>query len=405
MEDKFSHKIKLEDLIEFPIKRKFIYKTSGYLLNNITNNCENEFFNLKVETNLHFKIILNNNIIFTNDDYFESLKNLDNLNKNFPDPKRPNVNFYEINTFNSKNLCLNKNTLNQITIFYQFYYDKDIENDSNTENTTYLFEQEFSKFFKSNVSDKNKQNINSKNKNTINNIKAHFILSYVKDHKIHNFKTLNFIPFTPYESFKLDKSKITSDIEILNCNVNDKNYKFTEKIKTKIFLCSDPCIDSEENSICKKAFNSGIIPNTGGNFITTIYNNNLKFYAIEFPKSGLDYMITDLKLGYEDDFKKFSQQANTMLFKNYIVKIEVNSTLNEDDSFLFYKKDLVIDKSNALEIINDKDTNYNNDTFIILNAKLICDNSEEITYAEIDKNNENSNCFYKFYFIVSKLKP
>jgi len=400
MEDKHSHKIKLEDLIELPIKRKFIYKTSGYLLNNITSNCENEFFNLKVETNLRFKIILNNHLIFNNDDYFESIKNLNNLNKNSPDPKRPNVNFNEINTFNSKNLCLNKNTLNQITIFYQFYYDKDLENESNTENTTYLFDQEFSKFYKRNIYDKNNLNKNNKNKNSINDTKAHFILSYIKDQKIYNFKTLNFIPFAPYESFKLDKSKITNDIEILNCNVNEKNYKFSEKIKTKIFLCPDTCNDSEENSICKKAFNSGIIPNTGGNFITTIHNHDLKFYAIEFPKSGLDYMITDLKLGYEDDFKKFSQQTNTFLFKNYMVKIEVNSTLNEDDSFLFYKKDLIIDKNNNLENINEKDTNYNNDTFVILNVKVICDNSEEITYGEIDKNNENSICFLIYYFFV-----
>ncbi len=95
LEEKMSYKIKLDRFLKFPIENKFIYKTHGYLINNITSNCEYESMSLKVETNLRFKIILNNNIIFSNDDHFDSLINLDNLNKNSPDPKIQKIDFNE----------------------------------------------------------------------------------------------------------------------------------------------------------------------------------------------------------------------------------------------------------------------------------------------------------------------
>jgi len=381
LEEKMSYKIKLDRFLKFPIENKFIYKTHGYLINNITSNCEYESMSLKVETNLRFKIILNNNIIFSNDDHFDSLINLDNLNKNSPDPKIQKIDFNEISTFNSKKFCLTKNSINQLTILYQFYYEKNKENKSennlhNGKIQNNLFSEEISNFFHS--------------KNSINSKQAYFFLSYVKDKKIINFETTDFIPFVPYENFLLKKSVIYENIEILNCKVEEKNFNFSEKIKTKIFSCPDICSQSDKYSICRKVFENGIIPNTGGNFILTHQNQVIKYYSVEFPKIGLDHMITDIKLGYEDDYKKFSRQANAILFKNHIIKIDVNTFLNEDDSFLFYKKDLIFDKNNFDDINNYNSENINDkkfaeDSYIVINVKIVCENSEELTNLEYFK--------------------
>lgn len=416
LDDKVKHRAKLDELLSYPLHRKFIFKSSGYLINNnFTVNCESDdFFTLKVETNLRFKILLNNNLVFSNDEFFENLKNMNNLNKNSPDSSRKEVNFYEINSFNSKQLCLNKNSLNQITIFYQFYYDRSLEEEEGEEQATNpVFEKHFSKLF-------------SKSKylgSEVNRIKAHFIISYIKHSRLNEFKTTDFLPFAPYEKFKLDKYKILNDLEVLTCQVNEKNLNLKEKIKTKVFVCPESCAEAEKESICHIVYEAGIIPNSGGSFIITKQSENLKYYATELPKAGLDYFITDIKLGYEEDFKKFSHQANVVLFKNYIVKIDVNSTLNEDDSFIFYKKDFVISKGNTdnIENINNRNSNENTnsntneaykntnadvqsnqklenynglDTYVVLNAKVICDNSEELmdnkNQGEFDKSDDNS---------------
>jgi len=416
LEDKKSYKVKLEDLLSFPFERKFIHKASGYIVNNITNNCENESFSFKVETNLRFKIILNNNLIFSNDEYFESLKNLKNLNQNSPDPNRPKVNFNEINTFNSKSICLNKASLNQISIFYQFYYDKGIENELDPNEKMSFFSKEFEKFYFPNNNSNNKNNNEKDNKNIFHsfdnkNLKAHFTLSYVKDKKVFDFKPTDFIPLVPYQNFMLEKPRIIRDSVILSCKATEKSFSFSEKLKTKIFLCPESCAEAQVESICRKANANGVIPASGGSIIITKQNESLKLSAAEFPKLGLDYMITDLKLGYEEDFKKFTQQANSLLFKNYMVKIDVNSTtLNEDDSFLFYKKDLVLRKFNkAAQAQKEEEGNAevvtSDDAYIVLNAKIICDNSEEVSYSSsedgFDKANERSN----YYSLMNLFLP
>ena len=369
LEDKISHKIKLNEIIS-DLKDKFIFKSSGYLINNITKNCENEFFSLKVETNLRFKITINNNFNFDNDEFFENLKNIHNTNLNSPDSSRANVNFYEINTFNSKKICLIKNSLNQISIFSQFYFHKNSE-----ENKINL--NPFEDFFTENKKNKKKE-------------EAHFIISYIKDSKVYEFKTTDFIPFAPFEKFRLDKNTILSDVKVLSCKTTNHEIKLKDIIK-KNFICPEICMESEKNSICRTAYENGVIPNTGGNFIISKKKENLTLYGSELPKIGLDYMITDLKLGYEEDFKKFSQQANTLLFKNYMVKIEVNSTLNEDDSFLFYKKDLIKEKKN---LINEK-------IYIILNAKIICDNTQETSH-DLEQSEKREINNSKIFILINK---
>lgn len=393
LEDKLSYKLKLEELVEFPFTRKFIHKVSGYLVNNITNDCESDSFNFKVETNLRFKLILNNNLIFSNDEYFESLKNLNSLSKNNPDANKPNVDFNEINTFNSKSICLNKGSLNQITIFYQFHYDKSLENELDPSEKASFFSKEFAKFYSDQTGKNTFGKLDGKN------FKAHFTLSYVKDKKVFAFRPTDFIPFAPYDKFRLEKPRLLRDSEALSCKATEKSVDFSEKIKTKIFVCPESCAEAQPESLCRKAYENGVVPGSGGSLIITKQNESLKFTAAEFPKIGLDYMISDLKLGYEEDFKKFSQQANSLLFKNYIVKIDVNSTLNEDDSFLFYKKDLVFagrKAENAGSAKQDKE-----DVFIVLNAKIICDNSEEVSFSSgesdgIDKASESSTISFLF---------
>lgn len=343
------------------------------------------------------------------------MKNLHNLNKNAPDANRPKVDFNEINTFNSKSICLSKDSLNQISVFYQFHYDKSLENELNPDEKTSFFSKEFAKFYSANKNENNfnTNNLNNNNNNNIfksfdiKNFKAHFMLSYTKQKKLFGFKPTDFIPFAPYEKLILEKPAISRDSVILSCKASEKSFNFSEKIKTKIFVCPENCAEAHPESICRKAYENGVIPASGGSLIITKQNESLKLVPMEMPKVGLDYLISDLKLGYEEDFKKFSQQANSLLFRNYVLKIDVNSTLNEDDSFLFYKKDLVFMQQSKGNAEGDKGDEVKDDAYVVVNAKIICDNSEEVAYNSGDNNNNNNsfekanesgNYYFEYFF-------
>ena len=178
----------------------------------------------------------------------------------------------------------------------------------------------------------------------------------------------NFIPIIPGKTFTIKKTDFLNDLQIINCKDNNEE-NLQEIIKTKAdksyFYCDTLCLD-HPNSICSRAFKENKLTPTGG-LIDIYYNkdNKLEFHKFDFNMLAIDLVITEVKLGYVKELIKFTEDngGKSSKLKNYVVRLNPHThTLNsmkEDESFLFYKKSIP----------------SNMDDFIIINAKLFCDNS------------------------------
>jgi hypothetical protein len=297
----------IEKKVEFEkkIETKFkIIKLNGYMVYNPLKNdtlldentsITNEV-KFKIKSNSNFLIIMNSKIIFLNT--VEGKENKSDLNSSSNNP-----------VFYSENLKLNFPSLNEIQIVI-----------------------------------KNKENLN-------------FQISMInKNNK--EIPQFEFIPFLPGENLCLDKKHFINNIESIEC---DKS--FTSG-KNKYYFCDAQCAKKEiENSsnlnkkpICKTAFEKNIINPKGGFLSFSFADSNPTKY--DFNLLGIDEMITEVKLGYIEDFKKYTREASQLIYENYKLALNIQDN-NPDDSFLFYKKNIISNK-------ND---------FVLIDIKLVCDNT------------------------------
>jgi hypothetical protein len=282
---------------------------------------------LKIESNSNFLVILNSKIIFLNT--AEAKENRPDSNTNFNIP-----------IFYSENLKLNFPSLNDIQILI-----------------------------------KNKANLD-------------FKISMINKNNI-ELSNLEFIPFLPGENLCLDKKYFINNIESIDCEKT-----FTSG-KNKFYFCDAQCSKkktdkfSNENkkSICKTAFDKNILTPKGG-FLSFSYadSNPIK---LDFNLLGIDEMITEVKLGYIEDFKKYTREASQLIYENYKLALNIQDS-NPDDSFLFYKRNIITDKNE----------------FILIDIKLVCDNTIQENHIG-HKMSENSyiyNLLKKYNIQIKKEK-
>jgi hypothetical protein len=148
----------------------------------------------------------------------------------------------------------------------------------------------------------------------------------------------DFIPFKPFEHFNIDKDDLYNDIETVDCSAVN--------LKSPVGLCTHECINAPTINICKSSFENNIIPFQGGLISSKV---------LDYGQIGLNYLITEVKLGYINEYHNFSEQVQAQLSQNYHINIDKQAT----GSFLFSKR----------EVNPTKD--------ILVDIKLICDNNND----------------------------
>ena len=229
----------------------------------------------------------------------------------------------------------------------------------------------------------------------------------------------DFIPIQPFAKYCFNTDEL--NIERLVCSTKLKTILQKDKMN-KIFYCPRDCKSSNSQSssktnlkkiinskrdskllskkdlntnICDQAVREKIITNKGGQFTISKYNNSnsnnenylnninderYKIKSLDYNLVGLNFMITEIKLGYIEDLSKNTVEANNILTKNYIIKINKenkNYESHSDSSFVFYKKNIV-----------------DNDEYVLIDVKLVCDDQSN-TFKNPFENKEDSLTIYK----------
>jgi hypothetical protein len=162
-----------------------------------------------------------------------------------------------------------------------------------------------------------------------------FKLTILNEKAVYIPKTSDFIPLTPFENYNVKKTDL-KDFEVLNC----VSAGLTEHT---IGSCRAECIQSTSMNICKASYEKGLILKIGG----FIGRKHLIYNLI-----GLDYLITEVKLGYTHEYKALEIDMKNQLNQIYTLNMDKSNI----GSFLFYKKEM-------------------NPTNILVDIKLACDNS------------------------------
>jgi hypothetical protein len=189
-----------------------------------------------------------------------------------------------------------------------------------------------------------------------------FSIFHVTNKEKVEFKNSDFIPVFDNQ-FCLSKFDFFNKLEVLNCNSTLNNINIKEN---KFYFCDEQCRDEVESksrstiNICKTAFDKGLIPYKGGLVNLVVKNHQLQIDSFDYPFLGLDEGITELKLGYIEDFQKMTKESSEQKFKNYMLNLNSKDT-NPEHSFLFYKKGIIHD--NLKEVL--------------INVKILCDNSNQ----------------------------
>lgn len=163
--------------------------------------------------------------------------------------------------------------------------------------------------------------------------------------------SLTYIPMTPNIKAYLPLPKeIVSYLQPLDC---DKNFNSinTDTYSLYKFVCKGICKENHE-SICYKAYTKGYISMRGG--IIGLRQNSVSEVEIiknDFNMAGVYEMITNVKLGYYDDYNKNSEYAKEKIFKDYTIKMNLNKErVNKGDSFVMYKKSIIMEKEQEVVI-------------------------------------------------------
>lgn len=243
---------------QIPEKNIEFVKFSGFLINNSKSD-----FKLKIESNCLFIIIINSKVI-----YMQSVQSS--------------------GIINTESFKLMKKSANQIEI----------------------------------------QIVNQKN--------LKFNLSLTKDNKIVELSLFDFIPIEPFKEICYNKKDILTDsMEHLTCNRRIKTIDISKNDKT--YYCSSNCIEktikditiNEDESnfqICQEAYIQGKTTQSGGLIYFSDIDlekqsrNKLILNSFNYNYIIINNLIQEVKLGYYEDFNKYTKEASESLFKNYILK-------------------------------------------------------------------------------------
>lgn len=199
--------------------------------------------------------------------------------------------------------------------------------------------------------------------------KTFFSLNFLIDEDNFESTSKQFIPIPPNNiiDFEIKDLNYFFEPKVLKCNtkLNDLN------LNNQTVICPSFCQFSstkfDDPYVCELALKENLLPEIGG---LINYNHNRKISRLDNYHLGLNYLITDLKLGYYEDIKKNFFSRDNLNKQNFIFKLNNYKEISEK-SFIFYKKQFV----------------FNNE-FAISDIKLVCDNAK-VTNPFHEESNEN----------------
>jgi hypothetical protein len=160
-----------------------------------------------------------------------------------------------------------------------------------------------------------------------------FKTSIITDNNTFVTNKSNFIPFKPFEEFKVNRNDL-NDYQLIPCS--------TTNFEGQLGLCSGGCTEAKTINICKDSYEKGLILNHGGLISKHKLNNSL---------IGLDYLITEVKLGHFSEYNMLEKESKEQLKQSFIFGT------NGEGSFLYYKKQI-------------NPTSHD----VLIDIKLACDN-------------------------------
>ncbi len=200
------------------------------------------------------------------------------------------------------------------------------------------------------------------NKNPI-----YFTLNLLIDDDDIESSSTQFIPTSP-------NNQIDFTIEELNYFFSPKKVECSTHFNepqslNQTLFCPSFCLYSTNltntPSICELALKKNYLPKIGG-LIHFSQKGSISY--LDNYHLGLNYLITDLKLGYYEDLKKNFFSVDNLNSKNFIFKLN-NYKEYSERSFLFYKKQYAL--------MNE---------FAISDVKLVCDNTKVINPFQEESN-------------------